>query len=787
MKIKNKIKFKATTRKKVKKKIKSKIKPNNLSINGICQANKTTADRFMNLNNNMMGRSVPPKNIRMYSSRALDLEGSRRFKRPEKNLKRPAGKLKEKWNDNRSISAHGHFSKSTRAVRKNFLKTEIEGEKKNFMISKLNKNLKVKKEKLIIQKNNHFKIGEEKKKKFVNNKDKKKKVQEFLNKSQNSKPMISDNKKSLFTKYFDKKYLSFFQQNKKDTNSKINSKLKKKRKKPRTFLKPGHTYSSISKNDFLNSKSQRIVNHPFKRPEIRKKPKKNLIDEVDSIDSENMEGYNVENIIIKRNKIFKEFKNRLINKCSHNENFSKVVGMIQKFFNGTFEDSWLLSFQTLIEFYDIKSRVGRGSFGEVLLVVNRLTNKNMAMKKISKQIIREKEVESKIQREIKILKNVNNHPNVVRLYEVFEDEDYYYMIFEFLRNGDISMEKLDMMFPSQTKLKQFFYKVLMALKYVHNKSVIHRDIKLENILLDENWDPKIADFGISSIFTNLKKITDTGGTPRYLAPEVIKSEGEIGFKTDVWSLGILLCMLVFKQAPFYAKEVQDLYNKIINQPFEICSRALQNSKKSDEFEDLLKRMLIKDPKDRISLNECINHPWFNSIRGGEPESNSERKKVSISQFVNFPSLFPQFAQENCDQNQSDLFFPFKESILSYRNIQDLDIKNKQFNFEKSMKTTKKKKPKKVIKPPKKKVFVRDMNVFFDSSTHANIKDCSKGTTKHTNFSEEQINALKSKAVIDYLIACGFPEKFIFMIITEKDKQFTHLKLCFDVLFESLEN
>lgn len=103
----------------------------------------------------------------------------------------------------------------------------------------------------------------------------------------------------------------------------------------------------------------------------------------------------------------------------------------------------------------------------------------------------------------------------------------------------------------------------MGVKYLHRNNVIHRDIKLDNILLDKDLKPKICDFGISNLVEKGKKIFDTGGTPAYLAPEVIKAEGKVSYKSDVWSLGVLLYLLTFGIVPFKSNDMQKLYNKII--------------------------------------------------------------------------------------------------------------------------------------------------------------------------------------------------------------------------------
>lgn len=102
----------------------------------------------------------------------------------------------------------------------------------------------------------------------------------------------------------------------------------------------------------------------------------------------------------------------------------------------------------------------------------------------------------------------------------------------------------------ENQLKTFFYSILKGIQYLHSQSIIHRDIKLDNILLDNHMEPKICDFGISNIYKKSKKIFDTGGTPAYLSPEVIKAEGDVCLKSDIWSLGVLLYLLGYGGVPF---------------------------------------------------------------------------------------------------------------------------------------------------------------------------------------------------------------------------------------------
>jgi serine/threonine protein kinase len=440
-----------------------------------------------------------------------------------------------------------------------------------------------------------------------------------------------------------------------------------------------------------------------------------------------------------------------------------------------------LTFQSIPEFYHIEKEIGKGSFGKVYLAKQILTNCDIALKIISKSIVRQKKVEDKIQREIKILKTMSGHPNVVKLYEVFEDQENYYMVFEYLQHGDIACQIQNEYFEYEENLKKFYLKILKGLNYIHDRSVVHRDIKPDNILLDEHMEPKIADFGISSIYNSLKPIKDTGGTPIYLAPEVIRSKGEVCLSTDVWSTGIMFFMIAYGEIPFESENVQDLYNKILHKEFIIEDELKINCGFSPEFENLLSNMLIKSPSLRYSVNDCIQHPWFSSIRNEEEKKlNKKIYRAPFNLLLNLSSCsnktpLSEFSSNSIYRTK----FKNQSMIFSNKNLNEPNYLTNQLN-KSSRNVGKSLHSKKTIQNTKANKNNKGMNKIFISTLEKNSED-----QFDILLSDQEIDSLKLKLILEFYESVGFPRKYIELIVMDKDNKFSHLYSCIDILFDSL--
>ena len=201
--------------------------------------------------------------------------------------------------------------------------------------------------------------------------------------------------------------------------------------------------------------------------------------------------------------------------------------------------------------------MGKGAFGKVNLAIHRISNKFVALKSINKQFLSEEASKRKVMQEFNILRRTR-HINVVRLYESFETQQHIIFVMEVCGAGDLLTYVRRRRKLKEDVAKHMFKQIMEGLRYCHSKNILHRDIKLDNILLTSEGDIKICDFGVSKLVKNGEIMTEQCGTPAYIAPEVFENKGYEGYQSDVWSAGVVLYAMLYGTVPFKANNMTEL-------------------------------------------------------------------------------------------------------------------------------------------------------------------------------------------------------------------------------------
>ena len=281
--------------------------------------------------------------------------------------------------------------------------------------------------------------------------------------------------------------------------------------------------------------------------------------------------------------------------------------------------------------YKVISRLGDGSYGTVYLAMNLFTRTNVAMKKINK--VKENEIdEMEIKNEIDILKKLD-HPNIVKILEFYSTEKAYYIITDYCSCGELYNQIKHQY--TENQLAVLFYQLFSGLCYLHANNIVHRDLKLENILISEIerdketnknlfWI-KIIDFGTAKIFEKNKSEKAVVGSSYYIAPEVLQKH--YNEKCDTWSAGVILYMLIVGRAPFDGKDDDEIIENISKGEFNSKHRKLVSA--SNEVQDLVKKLLEVDPVRRLSAAQALKHPWFTKFKAKSLYNNIEKEKIEM--------------------------------------------------------------------------------------------------------------------------------------------------------------
>eukprot|EP00002_Diphylleia_rotans_P028335 TRINITY_DN571_c0_g2_i2.p1 TRINITY_DN571_c0_g2~~TRINITY_DN571_c0_g2_i2.p1 ORF type:complete len:366 (-),score=68.82 TRINITY_DN571_c0_g2_i2:259-1356(-) len=252
--------------------------------------------------------------------------------------------------------------------------------------------------------------------------------------------------------------------------------------------------------------------------------------------------------------------------------------------------------------YKLGKTIGEGSYGKVRMASHLQTGVEYAVKSYDRRKMGHDDLK-RVQSEINVLKTLSQHQNVIRLVDHIESGTMIYLVMELAQDGDLLDFTDERDFIDENVARPIFMQIAEAIYYCHQHKILHRDLKLENVLLTGGDKiAKVSDFGLSCI----ERSDDSHvicGTPVYRAPEMIQNRS-YSFPVDVWALGVILYSMLHGQFPFYDENINILNHKINTASYAKPTRG------SPQAHDLIRRMLTVDPAARISIRDVLRHPWL---------------------------------------------------------------------------------------------------------------------------------------------------------------------------------
>lgn len=252
--------------------------------------------------------------------------------------------------------------------------------------------------------------------------------------------------------------------------------------------------------------------------------------------------------------------------------------------------------------YQVIKTLGEGSFGKVKMARHLTTGQKVALKIINKKTLAKSDMQGRVEREISYLRLLR-HPHIIKLYDVIKSKDEIIMVIEYAGKElfDYIVQRGRM---PEDEARRFFQQIIAAVEYCHRHKIVHRDLKPENLLLDDQLNVKIADFGLSNIMTDGNFLKTSCGSPNYAAPEVISGKLYAGPEVDVWSSGVILYVMLCGRLPFDDDFIPALFKKISNGVYTLPNYLSPGAK------NLLTRMLVVNPLNRITIHEIMEDEWF---------------------------------------------------------------------------------------------------------------------------------------------------------------------------------
>ena len=294
-------------------------------------------------------------------------------------------------------------------------------------------------------------------------------------------------------------------------------------------------------------------------------------------------------------------------------------------------DGWIeklkiaTGYTNLLEIYDVKNKLGSGKFGLVKLGIHKKTGQKVAIKIMKKSSMDSSDLEL-VRTEIEILK-ICQHPNIIRLYNVFENADYLYIIMEYCYGGDLFSYLENRHFRvSEKRASNIIHQMATAVYYMHSYGVVHRDLKPENVLMtstDEDSEIRILDFGLSKILGPYEKCDEPYGTLTYCAPEIIVDE-PYSKPVDLWSLGVMTYLMVSGKLPFNAEDENEIARQVVYDEPNYTRNPVWKTI-SPECLDFIQKLLVKDQNKRMTIKGVLEHKWIKMY----DENKLSEKRQSI--------------------------------------------------------------------------------------------------------------------------------------------------------------
>ncbi|KAJ0034250.1 hypothetical protein Pint_24702 [Pistacia integerrima] len=280
----------------------------------------------------------------------------------------------------------------------------------------------------------------------------------------------------------------------------------------------------------------------------------------------------------------------------------------------------------LLNRYQLGRLLGRGSFAKVHQARSIVDNSVVAIKVISKNANLDPNMESRIVREVAAMRRLQHHPNVLKIHEVMATKTKIYLVMEYASGGELFNKVLRRGRLTESAARRYFQQLVSALHFCHQNGVAHRDMKPQNLLLDQNGDLKVSDFGLSALPEQLKNglLHTACGTPAYTAPEVMSRRGYDGAKADAWSCGVILYVLLAGYLPFDDSNLLTMYKKIQRKEYQFPSWI------SRQARSVIYQLLDPNPKSRMSIEALMNLSWFTKslqLKGEQESSLFESELV----------------------------------------------------------------------------------------------------------------------------------------------------------------